>query len=644
MAVRAISSAKVSASAVRPHVVHVVTAAITTRLMRGQLRYLREAGFEVTLVSSPGADLDRVAAEEGVAKAAVPMEREIAFLQDLRSLWSLWRLMRRLRPTVVNVGTAKAGLLAGMAARLARVPCRVYTLHGLRLETTRGLKRSVLASAERMACRCAQHVLCVSPSVRSRAVELALVGRDRCSFLGAGSFNGVDVERFAPTPDRQAQAAALRRQLKIPADAPVIGFVGRFTRDKGLPELVAAFRAVRDRLPHVRLLLLGRFESGDPVPRGVCTFIETDPAVVHVGFVADPSLHYQVMDVLALPTYREGLPTVVLEAAAAEKPVVSTHATGARDAVIDGVTGMLVPIGDSTALGEALLAVLEDRSLAEGLGRAGRRRVEQEYMPEQVCGELAKLYRRLLSRTGVAETGREEGTCEASWQVGHRNSALALKRTFDVCAALIGLAVAGPLMAAAAAAIWLTMGAPVLFCQRRAGRYGRAFRLLKFRTMTDARDTDGQLLPDTARLNRMGHLLRRFSVDELPQLWNVLKGDMSFVGPRPLLAEYLPGYTAREHLRHAVRPGLTGYSQISGRHTLPFSKRLALDAWYVENWSIGLDLKILMRTIPKVLRPSGSVLCEDYPAIDDRGFWRYLHDRPRDCGCSVDPARGQGAG
>jgi lipopolysaccharide/colanic/teichoic acid biosynthesis glycosyltransferase len=628
---------------VRPHVVHVVTAAITTRLMRGQLRYLREAGFEVTLVSSPGADLDSMAAEEGVGKAAVPMEREIAPLQDLRSLWSLWRLMRRLRPTVVNVGTAKAGLLAGIAARLARVPCRVYTLHGLRLETTRGLKRSVLASAERTACRCAQHVLCVSPSVRSRAVELDLVDRDRCSFLGAGSFNGVEVERFAPTPERLAQAAALRRQLRIPSDAPVIGFVGRFTRDKGLPELVAAFQAVRDRLPNVRLLLLGRFESGDPVPPEVRTFLETDPGVVHAGFVADPSIHYQVMDVLALPTYREGFPTVVLEAAAAEKPVVSTYATGARDAVIDGVTGMLVPIGDSKALGEALLAVLEDRSLAEGLGRAGRRRVEQHYMPEQVCGELAKLYRRLLSRNGLAETGREQ-TCEASWSIRHRRSALALKRSFDVCAALIGLAAAGPLMAAAAAAIRLTMGTPVLFRQRRAGRHGRAFRLLKFRTMTEARHPDGQLLPDAARLSPVGHLLRRFSVDELPQLWNVLKGDMSFVGPRPLLAEYLPGYTARERLRHAVRPGLTGYSQISGRHTLPFSKRLALDAWYVENWSIGLDLTILMRTIPKVLRPSDSVLCEDYPAIDDRGFWRYLRDPPRDCGCSVDAARGQGAG
>ncbi len=621
---------------------HVVTAAMTTRLMRGQLRFLHEAGFEVTIVSSPGWELDSVAEEEGVHGIGIWMEREISPLRDLWSLWRLWRLMRRLRPAVVNAGTAKAGLLAGMAAWLAGVPCRVYTLHGIRLETTSGLKRSILAAAERVSCRCANHVLCVSESVQNRAVEFGLVQRGRCGFLGRGSFNGVDAERFAPTPGRLAQAAEVRRQLAIPRDAPVIGFVGRLTRDKGVPQLVEAFRRVRERLPRTRLLLIGRFEGGDPVPKAVRESIDTDPGVVHVGYVEDPAVHYQLMDVLALPTYREGFPTVVLEAAAAEKPVVSTWATGARDAVVDGVTGLLVPVGDSDALAEALLSVLDSPVLAAKMGSAGRQRVEREYQPARVCRELEGLYRSLLAAAGLAEeTAARRSTARRCASLAWPGRGL--KRAMDVLGASLGLAAAGPVMAAAAVAIWMSTGPPILFSQRRAGRYGNTFSLLKFRTMTEACDAAGRLRPDAERLNHVGRLLRRFSIDELPQLWNVLKGEMSLVGPRPLLAEYLPGYTERENLRHAVRPGLTGYSQLRGRHMLLFSRRLELDACYVENWSIWLDLNILIRTIPQVLCPADSVACQHYPAVDDRGFWRLLQHPPAHYGCAADRSGGQGA-
>ncbi len=634
-----LSAAEPSARAPRPRVAHVVTASVTTRLMRRQLAFLREAGYDVTLVSSPGPELEAVAAHEGVAKAGVPMEREIAPLQDLRSLWRLWRLMRRLRPAVVNFGTAKAALLAGLAAWLARVPCRIYTLHGLRLETARGLKRFLLTQAERVACRCAHEVVCVSGSVRQKTVELGLADGKRCRVLGAGSFNGVDPARFAPTPERMAEAAEVKRQLGFPPEAPVIGFVGRIVRDKGLPELVEAFSTLRRRFPQARLLLLGRIEVGDPVPRAVREFMESDPAVVHVGYVPDPSIYYQVMDMLVLPTYREGFPTVVLEASASGKPVVATRATGAVDAVEDGVTGLLVPVGDPCALAEALGRLLEAPELAVKMGRAGRQRVERDFCTDRVCGRLADLYRRLLESRGLASDPRSEG--ETLWEARRfSRPALALKRTMDLCGAALGLALAGPAMGLAALTIWWSMGAPVLFRQRRAGLRGRSFSLLKFRTMTNARDDRGRLLPDAIRISAVGRVLRRFSIDELPQLWNVLKGDMSLVGPRPLLVEYLPGYTPGERLRHAVRPGLTGCSQISGRHTLLFSKRLELDSWYVANWSLSLDMRILVRTVPKVLCPGDSVVCQDYSAVDDRGLWRYLRPAP---GGSGRPADRRGA-
>ncbi|MBN1460716.1 MAG: sugar transferase [Armatimonadetes bacterium] len=606
---------------VRPHVMHIVTASATTGLMRRQLGFLREAGFKVTVVASPGESIDRIAAEERVAKATVPMEREISLLRDLHSLWLLWRLIRRERPTLVNVGTAKAGLLAGLVARLCRVPCRVYTLHGLRLETLAGWKRALLTGTERIACRCAHRVLCVSESVQRRAAELDLCRAPRSLFLGAGSFNGVDTQHFAPTPEKKTSAAALRRELGLSPDTPVIGFVGRFVRDKGISELVEAYQLVRRQFPETRLLLMGNWESGDPVPEEARAFIETDPGVIFTGHVADPSAHYQVMDLLALPTYREGFPTVALEASASAKPIVATYATGAVDAVVDGTTGLLVEIGHAKQLADAFIKLIEQPELAQRMGAAGRERVLKHFTTERVCRALAQFYESLLVENGAAMAGIWEAVRRPWFQ-------RAAKRVCDLLGAVLLLAATGPLMALTALALWAKMGSPVLFRQRRAGRHGKPFTLLKFRTMTQARGEQGLLLPDADRRHLLGDVLRRFSIDELPQIWNIVKGEMSLVGPRPLLVEYLPAYTAREQLRHAVRPGLTGYAQIRGRQTLLFSSRLELDAWYVEHWSLGLDFRVFVRTVPKLLSGGDTTTCQDVATVDDRGFWRYLRHVP----------------
>lgn len=183
--------------------------------------------------------------------------------------------------------------------------------------------------------------------------------------------------------------------------------------------------------------------------------------------------------------------------------------------------------------------------------------------------------------------------------------AQAIKRLMDVAAALAGLVILSPLLSIAAAAIWLTMGPPVLFRQPRPGLRGRPFILLKFRTMTDARDVNGELLPDAERLTGVGKLLRMLSIDELPQLWNVLRGEMSLVGPRPLLMEYLERYTPQQMRRHEVKPGITGWAQVNGRNAITWEQKFEYDVWYVDNWSLGLDLKILLFTIWNVLRAIG---------------------------------------
>lgn len=180
-----------------------------------------------------------------------------------------------------------------------------------------------------------------------------------------------------------------------------------------------------------------------------------------------------------------------------------------------------------------------------------------------------------------------------------------VKRMFDIIASCILLVLFSPVMALTACLIYLTMGSPVLFRQQRPGLYGQPFTLVKFRTMTDARDKTGNLLPDEMRLTRLGALLRSTSLDELPQLFNVLKGEMSLVGPRPLKMEYLSLYTPRQARRHEVLPGITGWAQVNGRNSLSWEEKFELDVWYVDNQSFWLDLKILFLTVVKVLKREG---------------------------------------
>ncbi len=190
------------------------------------------------------------------------------------------------------------------------------------------------------------------------------------------------------------------------------------------------------------------------------------------------------------------------------------------------------------------------------------------------------------------------------------------KRAFDLLVGTAILLLAMPAMAVSALLIRLHLGSPVLFRQERPGALEKPVVLLKFRTMTDARDTAGNLLPDGQRLTHLGRFLRRSSLDELPELFNVLRGELSLVGPRPLLMKYLPFFTARERLRHTVRPGLTGWAQINGRNYLPWDKRLAMDVWYVENWSLWLDVRILFATVWKVLRREGAAADSDTAETD----------------------------
>lgn len=270
------SQLKSADSSRRPRLVIIMTTTQFFMSFRGYIDNLLSSGFDISVISSPRPEQEMIRVA-GATIVDVPINREISPSDDLVSLWRLWRALRRLRPDITDCGTPKAGLLGGLAAVLAGVPCRIYTLHGLRLETTTGMKRKILVWAEWIACRCAHRVICVSQSLRQRAIDLGLVESAKTLVLANGTCHGVEVERFAGTAENMARAGELRRELNLPKDSLVIGFVGRLTRDKGIPELMEAYWDLRSDLRELRLLLVGDFEDGDPVPLSVRARIRAIP-------------------------------------------------------------------------------------------------------------------------------------------------------------------------------------------------------------------------------------------------------------------------------------------------------------------------------------------------------------------------------
>jgi glycosyltransferase involved in cell wall biosynthesis len=381
-------------------VVEIVTVAQSAeQFLSGRLRFLKNLGYDVTVITSPGVELDRCVSMTGVKAETVEMPREMSFWGDLRAIWNLCRVLRKIKPHIVNAGTPKAGLLGLVAARLVRVPCRVYTLHGLRLETLTGWKRWLLNFTERLASRCSHAVIPVSPSLGDKYVEYRLAPR-RKVLNRVNSSHGVDTLRYAPSP-YSTRVQKLRQEHGIKEGEVVIGFVGRLTRDKGIGELAQAFRRIHARFPQVKLLLVGGFEVGDPVDPEMRQYLETHPKVILTGVVPDAAPYYNLMSMLAFPSYREGLPNAPMEAAATEVPTVGCAATGTVDAIVDGVTGFLVPVGDVDGITERLLQYLQDPQLRRQHAIAARERAIREYCPGLIHEQYERVYREILKRRRV---------------------------------------------------------------------------------------------------------------------------------------------------------------------------------------------------------------------------------------------------
>lgn len=386
----------------RPRLVYLATHPVTADLLlRGQLAFMREHGFDVTVIAAPGPELDRVRDREGVQTIGVPMVRVNDAPRDAVSLARLTAVLRRLRPDIVNAGTPKAGLLGMMAARALDVPVRIYLLRGLRLETARGALRRVLAITERVASACAHEVVAVSRSLVQAAVEGGYVPSTKAIVLGAGASNGIETERFRRTEALRLEGGRLLAPLGVGPEDPVIGFVGRLVADKGIDELLGAFERVRRDMPRTKLVLLGGDLAGDTTEAHILARVRRTPGVIATKKIADLAPYYARLDVLGFPSYREGFPNVVAEAASAELPVVGFRVTGVVDAVEDGKTGALVERGNVEALADALATYLREPARAAAHGRAARERVVRLYDRRIVWKNWLEHYRDRLERRNL---------------------------------------------------------------------------------------------------------------------------------------------------------------------------------------------------------------------------------------------------
>jgi glycosyltransferase involved in cell wall biosynthesis len=376
----------------RPILVHILTDPMSFWHVQGQSAVMSQAGFDVHLISSPGAMAQQHADREHTPFHPVPMARRIAPWSDLVSLMRLRRTLKRLRPRVVQAGTPKAGLLGTIAAWLLRVPVRIYYVHGLPVLTARGVRRALLLAAERVACAAATHVVCVSPSIRHELVARGLCLADKATVLANGSCNGIDLSQF----DRAALPAgtreAVRRRLDLPLDAVVVGFIGRVVREKGICELYRAWCEVRQRCQSAYLLIIGPPETTDPVPADTWHALTRDARVRITGPDWNTPPLYQAMDLVCLPSHREGCPTVPMEAAAMELPVVAFGVPGVVDTVDDGVTGRLVEPHCVAGLADALLHYLDNPERRTGDGQAGRRHIAALFRREIVWAALFNFY------------------------------------------------------------------------------------------------------------------------------------------------------------------------------------------------------------------------------------------------------------
>ncbi|HEX2868275.1 MAG TPA: sugar transferase [Ignavibacteriales bacterium] len=517
---------------------------------------------------------------------SIPVNRKIKPAQDVKAIIKLAEYFRKMKFSAVHSVTPKPGLASALAGRLAGVPKRIHIFTGQVWHTRKGLFRGLLKTIDRLTASLSTDVLVDGCSQREYLINEGVIKKEYSQVFGKGSISGVDLRSFKPDADLRSE---IRKSLNIPDEKIVFLFLGRMNRDKGIVELIEAFRRLREINPSVFLLLAG-FDEESLVPYAAERLSSDD--FYFYGPTQKPHELYQACDVFCLPSHREGFGSSVIEASASAKAVIASDTYGLMDALIDNETGLRHKTGDVDSLFGKMRRLAENKELRVMLGEKGLKYVKENFSSEIITAHWLRFYRELLRNTAPRKN--------------YINVYQKLiKPLGDFILSLLLLVLTLPLTAFTGLLLMIFNGGKIFFIQNRPGLNGIPFRIIKFRTMNDRRNENGVLLPDEERLTAVGKIIRKLSIDELPQLLNVIRGDMSLIGPRPLLTEYMPFYDSFQKRRHEVKPGITGWAQVNGRNRISWESKFQMDVFYVDNAGFRLDMKIAFMTLIKILKREG---------------------------------------
>ncbi|WP_447770475.1 glycosyltransferase family 4 protein [Sphingobacterium faecium] len=357
-------------------VLHIVSVSFSLRYFVGnQFHYFKERGHEFHVACSGSPDFIALSHEFAFKPFPVPILRSIHPVQDLKSIYKLYQYIRREQFDIVIAHSPKGGLIGILAAYLARTPKRIFFRHGLVFETAVGLKKQLLINIERLIGFCATYIVHVSPSIISVSDRLHLNASSKNILLGKGTCNGIDITKFKP------------RSGYKDTNVITIGFVGRLCKDKGLIELVDAWQLLCNDYKSIRLLLIGPMDDRDPLPPSTLHQLHDDPTIEYRGGVDDTSLYYNKMDIFVLPSYREGFPTVTLEASASGVPVVTTRVTGCVDSIVEHVTGIFAE-NTAVSLYTALKYYIDNLEVAHVHGANGQQFVKNNFSEDFIYRQI----------------------------------------------------------------------------------------------------------------------------------------------------------------------------------------------------------------------------------------------------------------
>ncbi len=382
-----------------PKLIRVTTVPMALRfLLPGQMRFMKDHGFEVTMISADGPERAQVILDEGCPHVIVPMTRKITPVADLVSLLRLYRLFRKERPDIVHSHTPKAGLLAMLAAKMARVPLRIHTVAGLRFMTSSGLTRKVLEKMERVTAYAATNIWPNSQSLLGYLTRENLVPPAKLELIGYGSSNGIDLRRFNDSAIDPSALAEAKQLIRYDPSCFYIVTVGRIVADKGISELVQAFASVSRDHPSVRLVLVGDQEPGlDPLDAETQQTIKGHPGIISTGWRNDVEYFMKMSDLLIHPSHREGFPNVLLQAGAMGCPVLCSRITGNIDIVEDAITGIIFEVNDETDLELKLRFALDQPDLVRSCAANLSAKVRQYFERSAVHLAILEKYNSLLN-------------------------------------------------------------------------------------------------------------------------------------------------------------------------------------------------------------------------------------------------------